>query len=410
MQLQDKRLFRKKRPRYGEIAIEWSIRVVSSVSILVIALIFLFVFREAAGIFNSATEAGSTLQTIEAETAGKSEIHTSDNDDLKPEIYNPDSGIETGEAPPANLLPDLQVATTEASGKSEIHTSDDDNLKPEIYNPDSGEEAVESLISDISDKPLQPSKSIWQNLAGENWQPISEEPKFGVTPLIIGTVKTTFTAIAIAAPLGILAAMYVALFAHRRLREIIKPFIEILAGFPSVVIGFFCLMTVASILQDTFGFDYRLNSIVGGLGLAITVVPIIFTITEDALSAVPKSYREAALALGATEWEAAFRLMLPAAMPGVIAAVLLGIGRAFGETMIALMATGNAPLAEWNLAAPARTLAATIGAEMGEVIWGSTHYGVLFFLGALLFLVSFAINLLTEVFVRRRLAKKFQGS
>lgn len=373
MQLQDKRLFRKKHPRYGEIAIEWSIRVVSSASVLVIALIFLFVLREAAGIFNSGTEEKPTLQAVEPKPAEQSEV------------YNPDT----------------------ASDSTVLLAADD--LKPEIYNPDSGEETITSTIATLP-AVSQTAKSIWQNLAGENWQPISEQPKFGIAPLIIGTVKTTFIAIAVAAPLGILAAMYVALFTRRRLREIIKPFIEILAGFPSVVIGFFCLMTIASILQNIFGFDYRLNSIVGGIGLAITVVPIIFTITEDALSAVPKSYREAALALGATEWEIAFKLMLPAALPGVIAAVLLGIGRAFGETMIALMATGNAPLSEWNLAMPARTLAATIGAEMGEVIWGSTHYSVLFFLGALLFMVSFAINLLTEVFVRRRLAKKFQGS
>lgn len=432
MHSQDKRLFLKKRPRYGEIAIEWSIRIVSSASILIIALIFLFVFREAAGIFHSETDNMPTQQTIETESAEQSDIYNPDSgtadmqtiladDDLKPEIYNPDSGEEVAAVPSTDSPPTLQSAGP--GEQSEIYNPDsgvsadlppaisDGDLKPEIYNPDSGEETGAASPAEVPAMPQQHQpQSIWQNLAGENWQPISEEPKFGVIPLIIGTIKTTFIAIAIAAPLGILAAIYVALFAHRRVREIIKPFIEILAGFPSVVIGFFCLMTVASILQDSFGFDYRLNSIVGGVGLAITVVPIIFTITEDALSAVPKTYREASLALGATEWETAFRLMLPAALPGVIAAVLLGIGRAFGETMIALMATGNAPLAEWNLAAPARTLAATIGAEMGEVIWGSTHYSILFFLGALLFLVSFAINLLTEVFVRRHLAKKFQGS
>lgn len=357
------------RRRYGELAAEWSIRIVASLSVLVIFLMFVFVFREAAGLFSAKTEA-----TSQREETGSTAVNES-------EVYNPDSSDST-------------IVGSET----------------EVYNPDSGNDPAAAASSETTAQPPAKPMSIWENFLGQNWQPVSSEPKFGIISLIVGTAKTTFVAILFAAPLGILSAIYVAFFAHRRVREIVKPFIEILAGFPSVVIGFFCLMTVASFMQNIFGFDYRLNSLVGGMGLAIAVVPIIFTITEDALSSVPKSYREAALALGATEWETAFRVMLPAALPGVIAAVLLGVGRAFGETMIALMATGNAPLVSWNIFDPARTFAATIGAEMGEVIWGSTHYNVLFFLGVLLFVVSFGINLLTEVYVRQRLAKKFQGS
>lgn len=386
--------FRKVRRRYGEMAAEWSVRIVASASALTIGLIFLFVFREAAGIFTRETEA-KPAQTAAPAAGDRPEVYNPEPDEVsalptgatadEPEAYNPDAG-----EPPAE----------------QANTAIDN--APEAYNPDPDDTPVSPAGNAVT---LPPSpKSIWENLAVEHWQPVSEQPKFGILPLIVGTAKTTLTAIAVSAPLGILAAVYVAFFARRRVREIVKPFIEILAGFPSVVIGFFCLMTVGGIMQDLFGFDYRLNSIVGGIGLAITVVPVIFTITEDALSSVPKSYREASLALGATEWETAFRVMLPAALPGVIAAVLLGVGRAFGETMIALMATGNAPLATLNLADPARTFAATIGAEMGEVIWGSTHYSVLFFLGVLLFTVSFCINLVTEVFVRQRLARKFQGS
>lgn len=364
---------------------EWSIRIVASASVLIIALIFLFVFREAIGIFSSKTESISDC-AANSKTASSSAAITNNKSKslrLAPEIYNPDSS-------------------------ELILIAQKNHLQPEVYNPDSLDQFASSKSQEIAS--ISARQNIWQNLMGKNWQPVSEHPKFGIIPLLIGTLKTTFIAILFAAPLSIFSAVYVAFFARRRVREIVKPYIEILAGFPSVVIGFFCLMTVASILQNIFGLDYRLNSLVGGIGLAITVIPIIFTITEDTLSAVPKTYREAALALGATEWETAFRVMLPAALPGVVAAVLLGVGRAFGETMIALMATGNAPLSTWSLTDPSRTFAATIGAEMGEVIWGSLHYSVLFFLGALLFVMSFAINLLTEVFVRQRLAKKFQGS
>jgi phosphate transport system permease protein len=162
-------------------------------------------------------------------------------------------------------------------------------------------------------------------------------------------------------------------------------------------------------MQNLFGLQFRLNALVGGIGLSIAVIPIIFTITEDALSAVPKTLMEASLAMGATVWESAYKVMLPAAFPGVFAAVLLGIGRAFGETMIALMATGNAAMLSAAFTDPVRTFSATIGAEMGEVIWGSPHYSMLFFLGVLLFAVSFTLNAITELFIKERLAKKLQG-
>lgn len=243
-----------------------------------------------------------------------------------------------------------------------------------------------------------------------NWQPNSDHPKYGILPILVGTIKATLIALLLGAPLAILAAIYTAFFAPKRLREIIKPTIELLAGFPSVVIGFFCLMSVATVSQSLFGTTFRLNAVVGGIGLALAIIPIIYTITEDALRSVPQSLREAALAIGATEWQTAYQIMLPAATPGIVAAVLLGIGRAFGETMIALMAMGNAFSTSWNFFEPVRTIAATIGAEMGEVEHGSPHYQVLFFLGALLFVFSFTINLVTEFYVKDRLIKRFRGA
>jgi len=212
-----------------------------------------------------------------------------------------------------------------------------------------------------------------------------------------------------AAPLAIFAALYTAIFANKRLKEIIKPAIEILAGFPSVVIGFFALMVLATVLQEVFHYSSRLNAFVGGIAMGLAAIPIIYTITEDALSAVPKTYYEASLALGASKWQTAFFVMLPAATPGIFAALLLGIGRVFGETMIALMATGNAAMMGMNPFESVRTLAATIGAEMAEVVFGDTHYNVLFLIGSMLFIFTFALNAIAEFYVKGRLIKRFQG-
>jgi phosphate transport system permease protein len=248
------------------------------------------------------------------------------------------------------------------------------------------------------------------NLSGTQWQPVSANPKYGLLPLFFGSFKVSIIAVLIGAPLAILAALFTASFAPKWAKEILKPSIELLAGFPSVVIGFFALIVLASWTQRLFGFEYRLNAFVGGIALSLTVIPIIYTITEDALTSVPRNFPEASLALGATKWQTAIFVVLPAATPGVFAAVLLGIGRAFGETMIVLMATGNAALTSLNPFEPVRTMSATIGAEMAEVVFGETHYNVLFFIGALLFIFTFALNAVAELYIRKRLMKRFGGA
>jgi phosphate transport system permease protein len=193
------------------------------------------------------------------------------------------------------------------------------------------------------------------------------------------------------------------------MKEILKPVIEIIAGFPSVVIGFFCLITLATIFQDFFGNTYRLNAFVAGIGIAIAVIPIIYTVAEDSMSFVPSNLKEASLALGASRWQTAFHVVLPAALPGIFAAIILGFGRAFGETMIVLMATGNAALMSLDIFEPVRTLSATIGAEMAEVEFHGVHYGVLFLIGSFLFVFTFLLNAVAEFFVKKALIKKFQG-
>lgn len=234
------------------------------------------------------------------------------------------------------------------------------------------------------------------------WQPVGTPPKYNVVPLFVGTLKVTLLAMLFSVPLGIGAAIFMAQYASRRLREIVKPIIELLAGIPSVVLGFFALMVMATWAQDAFGFDFRLNAVVAAMGLSLAVIPIIFTISEDALQAVPKHLSEAALALGARKYQVSLKVVLPAAIPGIAAAVILGFGRAIGETMIVLMASGNAAVMElFDPTTSVRTVTATIAAELGEVAVGDPHWRVLFMLGVMLFGVTFLLNLVGSVAVKR---------
>jgi phosphate transport system permease protein len=245
--------------------------------------------------------------------------------------------------------------------------------------------------------------------AEHTWQPVSERPKYSLLPLLAGTLKATIIAALIAIPLAVLAALYTAEFAPPWAREIVKPAIEMLAGIPSVVVGFFCLMVLAGWLQSVFGWTFRLNAVTAGIGLSLAVIPIVYTVCEDAFSSVPQAFRDGSVAMGASSWQTAARVVLPAAMPGVLAACVLGFGRAIGETMIVLMASGNAAILSFSPTDSIRTFSATIAAELGEVVVGSSHYHVLFFIGAFLFLITFLINLFGHWWVSR-LQKKLQGA
>lgn len=241
------------------------------------------------------------------------------------------------------------------------------------------------------------------------WQPTSNDPKLSFIPLILGTLKATFVGMLVACPIGVASALFISEFASRRVREITKPVIELLAGIPSVVLGFFALMILASWFQDAFGFTYRLNGYNAGFALGIALIPIVFTISEDGMSAVPRSYRAASLALGATRLQTAFKVVLPAATPAIFAAFVLAFGRAIGETMILLMAGGNAAITSFDLADPLRTLSATIAAELGEVVFGSAHYSALFFMGTLLFVITFVSNSIGD-WVIRRMKRRMLGA
>ena len=243
------------------------------------------------------------------------------------------------------------------------------------------------------------------DLVDTRWYPTFD--LFGMLPLILGSLLVTITAIAIALPLGLATAVFVREVAPYWAREVLKPMIEVLAGIPSVVLGFFGMTVVAPMIREALGAPTGLTAIAGALILAYMSLPTIISVAEDALDAVPKSYRDAGLAMGATQWQTIWRVVVPAARSGIVMAVMLGLGRAIGETMAVMMVTGNAarmPLTLDSLFRPVRTMTATVAAEMGEVAQGSTHYHALFGIGIVLFVVTFAINLAaaSAIFKRRR--------
>jgi phosphate ABC transporter permease protein PstC len=244
--------------------------------------------------------------------------------------------------------------------------------------------------------------SLVEFLLGTEWFPASfKDPRFGALPLITGSSLVVITAVAIAVPIGIICAIYIAEIADTRLREIIKPTIEILAGIPSVVYGFVALVLLAEIVHNIFNTTYRLNALNGALILSVMILPTIISIAEDAIIAVPNEYKEASLALGATRWETLRRVTLPASRSGITVGVMLGLGRAVGETMAVLMATGNSPVVTLSLLSSVETMTAVIAIEMGEVVFGSLHYHALFAIGLLLFIITFVINLVVDYAVQR---------
>ncbi len=241
-----------------------------------------------------------------------------------------------------------------------------------------------------------------KNLFSVRWYPI--EDYFGIIPLLGGSLIVTLGAMLVAVPVGICTAIYISEISSRRAREILKPLVEMLGGFPSVVLGFLGILILSPYLRILLNLSTGLTALAGSLLLAGIALPTIISISEDALDTVPRSYRDASLALGATNWQTIWHVTLPAAKSGVLTAIMLGIGRAIGETIAVMMVTGNAPVLPTGLRylfMPVRTMTATIAAEMGEVAEGSTHYHVLFFIGIVLFLISLVVNVSASALVFR---------
>jgi phosphate transport system permease protein len=238
--------------------------------------------------------------------------------------------------------------------------------------------------------------------AGKEWYPTATPaPQFGVLPIILGTLWVSLGAILLALPFGLAVAIYLAELANRRTYKLLKPTVELLAGIPSVVYGFFGLVVIVPMIQKIFGLPVGETGLAGSIILGIMALPTIITISEDALRSVPRSMREASLALGANHWQTVYKVIIPYSISGITAAVVLGIGRAIGETMAVLMVTGNAAIIPTTLLEPLRTIPATIAAELGEAPKGGAHYQALFLLGCILFVITLIINLSVEYITKK---------
>jgi phosphate transport system permease protein len=351
--------------------------LVSLSAILMVFLIFLFVAREALPLFLGETNSALVKKAVPPDQMDK--------------------------LSPAELRQYLDLTP------QQFAAIDKDTLKLLMQVK---QEAQDEIPADFRNNPdARVNTTEWRYLllphqwSGYNkpeyiWQPVGQIQKYNIIPLIVGSLKITLLGLLFSVPLAVGAAIYVSQLARPRVREIVKPTIEMLSGIPSVVVGFFALLVMATVLQKIFGYQTRLNAFVAGMALGFAVIPVIFSIAEDALTSVPRSYTQAALALGASRWRTAWQIVLPAALPGVFAATVLGFGRAIGETMIVLMVC-SASVMSWNIFDSARSITATIAAEMGEVVNGGEHYRILFMLGALLFAVTFISNMIGEVVIHR---------
>ncbi|MCL4176928.1 MAG: phosphate ABC transporter permease subunit PstC [Verrucomicrobia bacterium] len=368
--------------------LEWlAERVIFTISlsaIMLILLIFIFVGREALPIFLGRMDSALIQETI------------------PPERMN--------ELDPEELRVYLDLSPRQFAGM------DRDTLQMLM---EVRQEALEEIPPEqLNDPDAHANTTAWRYLLFPHqwsdydrpryiWQPIGNIHKYNIVPLIVGSLKTTLIGLFFAVPISVGAAIYVSQLARPRVREIAKPTIELLSGIPSVVVGFFALLVMASVFQAVFQYETRLNAFVAGIALGFAVIPVVFSIAEDALTSVPRSYTQGALALGSSKWQAAWHIVLPAALPGVFAAVVLGFGRAIGETMIVLMVC-SASVMSWSIFDSARSITTTIAAEMAEAVAGGHHYRMLFMLGAVLFAVTFVANLVGDIVIHR-LKRKLEG-
>ena len=375
------------RARPFEWVVERLIFLTSCSAIALVFLIFIFVGREAIPVLLGQVNSAAQQPIIPA--------------------------AELDRTSPARLQEYLQLTP------AEFATKDIDTLRLLL---EIREEAANEAPASLRENPdARINTTEWTYLVGSRqwqgydhpeyvWQPVGTIHKYNLIPLLVGSLKITLVGLLFAAPFSLAAALYVSQLAAPRFKEWLKPGIEMLAGIPSVVLGAFTLLIVAPALQRLLGYTDRsaLNALVAGLALGLTAVPLIFSLAEDALTSVPRSYSQAALALGASRWETAWQVVLPAAAPGVFAALVLGFGRCIGETMVVLIVSGNAATTSWSLLDSARTITATIAAEMAEAVNGGSHYRILFLLGTLLFLVTFATNLAGD-YVMNRLKRRSEG-
>lgn len=386
--------------KYGEKLVEGVLFSSSTITSLTVILIIIFLFKEGLGLFNSKPVEKNYVFAVNNDNPVK-EISAGQLKD----IFNQD--ITNWES--IGGLNDTIILLT----INEIpNYYSEEEMGAELEN-------VPALISDfisknsgalvfLSDRYIPPefnghlipvkNITIKEFIFGKEWYPTSEPvPAFGIWPLIAGTLLVTLGAILFALPLGLATAIFMAEVTSFRIRNILKPLVELLAGIPSVVYGFFGLVIVVPLIQQLFRLDVGETALAGSIVLGIMALPTIITISEDALRTTPRSLKEASLALGATKWQTIVRVIVPYASSGISTAIILGIGRAIGETMAVLMVTGNASIIPHSFLQPVRTIPATIAAELGESSYGGLHFKALFALGIVLFLFTLIINFTVEL-------------
>lgn len=391
--------------RFIEKLVEGALKLSGSVTSITILLIVLFLFKEGAGLFNnSIVEDGYVLTVNPTNSVNK----------LTP--------LQIKEVYDGNIVNWKQVGGKDAA----ILVFRFDDLEKYFTPQEMGKdyEHVAECISQLVSKEKNiiaffPEEFLSKNFAGRElsrekispadffggseWYPTSQpSPLFGLLPLLLGTLWVSLGAIFIALPFGLAVSIYMAELASKRMRSLLKPMIELLAGIPSVVFGFFGLVVIVPLVQQVFDLPVGETALAGSIVLAIMALPTIITVAEDALRTTPRAMKEASLALGATQWQTIYKVVIPYSISGITSAIVLGVGRAIGETMAVLMVTGNAAIIPTTLLEPVRTIPATIASELGEAPAGGAHYQALFALGAILFLITLILSISVEFIARKK--------
>ena len=394
--------------RFLEKLVEGALLISGSVTSITILLIVIFLFKEAAGLFNSPVIEEGYVLALNKSNPVKDLNSYQIKQIFDGEITNWDEVGGKEEPIEVVRLSDLTNYYTEEELGAEF-----ENIPAKASELTSKHPGIILFLPTqyvsknfngtlLNHERLRPGDFF----GGKEWYPTSTpSAQFGLLPLILGTFWVSLGAILLALPFGLAVAVYLAEIASMRVRNVLKPLIELLAGIPSVVYGFFGLVVIVPFLQQTFGLPVGETALAGSIILAIMALPTIITVAEDSMRTVPRAMKEASLALGATHWQTIYKVIVPYAKSGIMSAAVLGIGRAIGETMAVLMVTGNAAVIPHTLLEPVRTIPATIAAELGEAPVGSGHYQALFALGAILFLITMIISISVEIISKKKYAK-----
>lgn len=394
-----------KRKKIREKTVEGILFTSSTITSITVLLIVIFLFREGLGIFNSTAYEPNHSLALNKDNPVKSLTSRQVKDIFDQQITNWKTVGGKNDTILLLTLGEITNYTTEAELGASF-----ENIPHKLDSIITANPGIIAFFPNnyfpkkFSGTLLNQDRITLSNfLAGREWIPTATPAaQFGVLPLILGTLWVSFGSILLALPIGLAVSIYLAEVASMRLRNILKPVIELLAGIPSVVYGFFGLVVLVPFIRNVFNLPVGETALAGIIILAIMALPTIITISEDALRTTPNSLKEASLALGASKWQTIVRVIIPYSISGITAASILGIGRAIGETMAVLMVTGNASVMPTTVLEPIRTIPATIAAELGEAPFGGVHFKALFALGIILFLITLVFNLLVDYVKHRR--------